>query len=448
MTRSHLPAKTVSSPSRRQILKRAAAAAAGAMAAPMFIPSSALGKDGATAPSERIVMAGIGIGGRGSHDLNWALSESDTQFVAICDVSAPAREKAKGTIDKKNGNADCKTYRDVREFLAQRTDIDAVICATSERWHSMMSIIAMRAGRDIYCEKPGSMFITEGRAMMETAKRYGRVFQTGTQRRSEANFIFANELAKRGYLGKLHTVYAHTLEIPLNHDWAPAEPEPAKEVFDWNLWLGPVPWRPYNKKWIHGWHGVYDFHTGGIGEWGSHTINQCQMAIGADHTAAIEYKFPGNDTGNGLEARFANGIKLVLNGEGWSKPGRKQMWHGSCGVRYEGSEGSVSVADGYSTPELSNPALLSEFKKLVNEYLERENRPLGHMRDFLNCVKSRRLTVSNASVSHHTMSTNHAANICTWLKRDLKYDPIKEEFLNDPEANRLRTRAWRDPWSA
>lgn len=431
-----------SSLSRRQFLRRAAVVGS-LVAAPSLVPAKALGRNGAVPPSERILLGGIGVGGRGSGVLNWMLPEKDVQFLAICDAKKSQREAVKRMADNHYGNSDCRMYRDIREFLATRTDIDAVLIATGDRWHALASVLAMRAGKDVYSEKPSCMTIAEGQAVVETAKRYRRIYQTGLQRLSEANFTFANELLRTGRLGKVHTVRAHIAPwdaAEMKHDWLPAEPEPPKDEVDWDQWLGPCPWRPYNSNYVRGgWRGFYDFHTSCIGEWGAHTFGQCQVAIGATNTSAIEYQYVNNPYGDNMVTRFANGIKMVLHREG-------DWWHGSCGVRYEGTEGWVAIADGYSRPEVSSPSLLADYTKLVHDYMEQNGRPMSHVRDLFNCIKSRRLTVANPEVMHRSMTTVHAANICMWLKRDMKYDPVKEEFIGDPEANRLRSRAMREPW--
>jgi len=422
---------------RRGFLKRTAALAA----APYIVPAAALGLGGRVAPSERIIMGGMGVGNRGTHDLGWMLPEADVQFVAICDAKKASRENVKNIVDTRYGNKDCKMYPDMREFLAERTDIDALLIATGDRWHSLAAIMAMRAGKDVYSEKPSSMTIAEGQGVVETARRNRRVYQTGTQRLSEGNFTFCNEMVRTGRLGKVHTVRAHIAPwdaAEMRHDWLPGEPEPPKDEVDWDQWLGPCPWRPYNSAYIRGgWRGFYDFHTSCIGEWGAHTFAQCQVGIGQANTSAIEYKYVDNKTGDGMVTVFPNGIKMVLQLEGW---------RGSCGVKYEGPEGWVAAADGYSQPDVSSPAMLDDFKKLVGDYQARTQRPMSHMRDFLDCVKSRREPVANPVVMHRAMSTVHAANVCMWLKRDLRYDPVKEEFLNDAEANRFRSRAMREPW--
>ena len=427
---------------RRRFLKQAAVAS-GAITIPLIVPGSALGLDGSVPPNSRITLGGLGVGNRGTGVLNWMLPEKDIQFVADCDVRKSQREAIKALVDKKYDNHDCVMYGDMREFLAERTDIDALLITTGDRWHASASVMAMRAGKDVYSEKPSSMTIAEGQAVVAATHRYGRVYQTGTQRLSEDNFTFANELIRTGRLGQLHTVRAHIAPwdaAEMKYDWLPAEPQPAREEVDWDAWLGPCPWRPYNSAYIRGgWRGYYDFHTSCIGEWGAHTFAQCQVAIGAAHTSAIEYGYVNNPTGDGMVTKFANGVKMVLSrGDKW--------WHGSCGVRYEGTEGWVAVADGYAKPEVSNPAWLADFGKLVNNYMARNQRPMNHVRDFFNCIKSRRPTVANSEVMHRSMSTVHAANICMWLKRDLRYDPVRQEFVNDEEANRLRARGMRAPW--
>ena len=409
---SFSPAAASASWSRRQFLRRAVLAG-GALAAPCVIPGSALGRNGTVAPSERIVLGGMGVGSRGSSDLRWMLPERDVQFVAICDAKKSQREAVKRIVDNKYGNHDCAMYGDMREFLATRTDIDALLIATGDRWHALASIMAMRSGKDVYSEKPSAMTIAEGQGVVETARRYGRVYQTGTQRLSEDNFTFANELLRTGRLGQIHTVRAHIAPwdaAEMRYDWLAAEPQPSRDEVDWDQWLGPCPWRPLQLG-LHrgGWRGFYDFHTSCIGEWGAHTFAQCQVAIGAADTSGIEYTYVNNPTGDGMVVRYANGIKMVLSrGDQW--------WHGSCGVRYEGTEGWVAIADGYAKPEVSNPAWLADFGKLVNDYMARTRRPMSHVRNLFDCVKSRQPTVANPVVMHRSMSTVHAANICMWLK--------------------------------
>src|ERR1044071_6569434 len=244
--------QTSNAVSRRNFLKRAGAAAAGVLAVLYFIPARALGRDGAVAPSERIVLGAIGIGNRGSYVLSCFLQEPVVQFVAICDVKKERRLAVKKKADDQYGNNDCAMYRDLRELLA-RTDIDAVLIATGPNWHATASTMAANAGKDVYCEKPCTKNIAQSLALAETFRRTGRVFQAGTQRRSLPNFAFAIDLARRGKLGKLHTLYAHPYGLAtVSSGWEPAESEPDKNQIDWDLYLGPAAWRPFNKKLLDG----------------------------------------------------------------------------------------------------------------------------------------------------------------------------------------------------
>jgi predicted dehydrogenase len=317
-----------------------------------------------------------------------------------------------------------------------REDINAVLIATSDRWHSQASIWAMKSGKDVYCEKPCSLSIVQGRALADTQRRYGRVYQAGTQRRSEEAFVFVLQMARTGMLGQLRTITVHIMSGLSRHVWYPAEPEPPRDVLDWDLYLGPAPWRPYNKRYMN-WHNTVDLHTGGIGEWGSHTIDMAQWANNSDGSGPVEYEFPNNDTGEGMVCQYANGVKLVL------KSGK--VFPGTCGIRIEGSEGWADCSDGYDAA-FEPASLAGERKRIIAEYQAQSGRPLDHWRDFLDCVKLRRQAVAPAETAHRSVSACHAATICVELKRNVKWDPTKEEFVGDEEANRLRSRPARAPW--
>ena len=271
------------------------AAGSAAVAAPMIVPSTVLGqRAGAVAPSDRIVFGGIGIGPRGMSSVACILSYRDARLVAVADLRNERRELVKSTVDKRYQNRDCRMYSTAEELLT-RDDIDGVVIATGDRWHTPMTILAAKAGKHIYCEKPCSMTIQESHAMAAAVARYGVVYQAGCQRRNGKNFMFALDLARGGKLGKLRTLHCNSYAGPItSHDWLPAEPEPPKEVVDWDRWLGPCPWRPYNPRYVSGgWRGFYDFHGGGILEWSSHTADLCQLANDADDTQPVEYEPTG-----------------------------------------------------------------------------------------------------------------------------------------------------------
>ena len=430
---------------RRRFLARGAMAAS-AIALPFYVPASSLGRDGVVAPSERIVMGAIGLGGRGSGDLGWMLGESDVRFVAVCDVRRASRESARDAVNGKYGNKDCAAYRDIRELLAERTDIDAVLIATGDRWHAPASVMAMRAGKDVYCEKPACLTMAQGQMVVETARRYGRVYQTGAQRLSEAHHVFAIEMARTGQLGQIHTAYADIRwRDGMRHDWLPTQPEPPKDEVDWDAWLGPCPWRPYNEGYVNGggWYHFYDFATD-VAMWGAHTVVQALAGLDMTNVSFIEFDYEGPDVS--MVTRLSNGVKLVLYRAGGSVWDKCEYWHGSCGERFDGPEGWVAAADGYSKPDVSSPTLLSKYREVLAEYTARTRRPMNHVRDFFDCVRSRRLTVASPEVMYRAMSICLAADICEQLRRNLKFDLLKSEFVGDAEANRMRSRAMRQPW--
>ncbi len=430
---------------RRRFLGRGAMAAS-AIALPFYVPASSLGRDGAVAPSERIVMGAIGVGGRGSGDLRWMLGEPDVRFVAVCDVRRASREGARNVVNRKYGNKDCAAYRDIRELLAKRTDIDAVLIATGDRWHALASVMAMRAGKDVYCEKPACLTMAQGQMVVETARRYARVYQTGAQRLSEAHHVFAIEMARTGQLGPIHTAYADIRwRDGMRHDYLPTQPEPPKDEVDWDIWLGPCPWRPFNAGYVNGggWYHYYDFATD-VAMWGAHTIAQVLAGLDMTKVSFIEFDYEGPDVS--MVTRLSNGVKLVLYrapGSVWKKC---KFWHGACGERFDGPEGWVAAADGYQRPDVSSPKLLSKYREVLAEYTARTQRPMNHVRDFLDCIHSRRDTVANPEVMYRAMSICLAADICEQLKRNMKFDLLKSEFVGDAEANRLRSRAMRVPW--
>ncbi len=415
---------------RRTFLKSTSLAAGAAVAVPQIVPASALGRDGAVAPSERIVLGGLGIGPRGRKDLSCLLPNSDVQFVAVADLQKSRREIVKKMVDDHYGNQDCILYQDMYDVLG-RDDIDALLIATGDRWHTMASILAAKAGKEVYCEKPCSLTIAESRALADAYRKYGRVYQAGTQRRSIGNFQFATDLVRDSKLGKLKVVHANTRPPATSHHWLPAQPEPAKDVCDWDRWLGPCPWRPYNGDYVRGrWRGHFDFHGGGILEWGSHTVDLCQWAADKDRTAPVRY-VPNTD---GVDCYYEDGLKLVMRSQGW-------MGMGTCSVRYEGEDGWIETGDS------GNFLLAPESLRTQQSVFTRAGTdPTTHIRNFLDCVKTRKLTNANAAVVAQSHVVCHAAYISWQLGRELNFDPVKEEFAGDEEANRMSSRAMRQPW--
>jgi len=420
---------------RRRFLKTAAAAAVGA---PWIVAPSALGRDGAVAPGDRITLGAVGIGPRGQYVLSCMLGEPDVRFVAICDVRASRRQAIKNLADAKYGNQDCAMYRDMFE-LFDRPDIDAVLIATGDHWHALASILAAKAGKDVYSEKPCGITIADCQDLADTMNRLGRVFQAGTQRRSIGNFQFAVELARSGKLGRLHTVHASIYALRVLYDYLPAEPEPDPDVVDWDRWLGPAPWRPYNARYVSGgWRGYYDFDSGAtLLDWGAHTVDLCQWANDADDTMPVSYEPDGGT----IHAQYANGVKLVMRRGGFRGEGQ-WLGLGTCPVRFEGDEGWVETGDG-GTIKCHPESLLTDARRS-----EAGTHPAAHTRNFFDCIKSRKPTAANPNVMRHTHIACHAAAVAWMLGRKVTVDPQTETFINDEEANRMRTWSKREPWRA
>jgi predicted dehydrogenase len=426
---------------RRSFLSRTSLAL-GALSLPWLVPARALGRDGAVAPSEKIVLGGIGLGPRGQYDLSVMLPEKDVQFVAICDVARTRRDKVKQMVDAHYGNQDCLGYRDMFELLARR-DIDAVLIATGDHWHALASLLAAQAGKDVYSEKPCGLTIAEIQSLAGGIHRYGRVFQAGTQRRSVSNFQYAVHLAQSGKLGRLHTLHASVYVPAKSYAWLPAEPEPPKEECDWDRWLGPAPWRPYHSRYVSGgWRGHHDFEAGGnFLDWGAHTVDLCQWANQADHTTPLEYEA----SATAITARYANGVKLVCDFLPTAFGNRDPQYHtatGTCPVRFEGDEGWVETGDNSKLVFSENLA-----RTLNRQYGGTGLSSAGHGRNFFDCVRSRAKPACNQDIMRRSHIACFAAQLSWQLGRKLTFDPVKEEFVGDEEANRMRRRATREPWS-
>jgi len=421
--------KKATTVSRRQFLKSSAVAAGAVIAFPTIVPSSVFG---AGAPSSRITMGCIGLGGKGTGNMKGFKGMSGCEVVAVCDADV----KHMGQAGQAAGLKASSCYTDFREVLA-RDDIDAVTIATPDHWHVPMSVAAVRAGMDVFCEKPLTLAIGEGRVLADEVKRYGRVFQTGSQQRSGSEFRFACELVRNGRIGKLHTI---RVEIHGNNRKCPPtwEAEPVPEGFDYDMWLGPAPWEPYTEQRCHyQFRFILDYSGGQMTNWGAHYLDIAQWGNGADDTGPVEIVGSGDFPKTGLfttaqneniEYTYANGVKLFLTS-------------GSGHTRFEGSEGWVDVTRGKIDAE---PKSLLTSKIGPDEiHLYDSN---DHKRNFLDCIKSRKDTICTAEIGHRTSSVCHLGNIAMQLGRKLKWDPKAERFIDDPAANNMLTRAMRAPW--
>ncbi len=409
---------------RRTFMTRTAAAAGISAIA----PGRLFAKPGRVSANDRITVAGIGLGPRGRQVLKSFLDQSDVRFVAIADVQAERREIIRRTVNRHYGNEDCASVIDMDEILG-RDDIDAVVIATGDRWHGTASIRAARAGKDIYCEKPCTMSIEECRQLDAAVLDHQRIYQGGMQRRNVDNFQFAAKLAQSGKLGKIHTLHAGIwLPQPVKPN-LPGEPAPDPEVLDWNRWVGPAPFRPYNQDYVRGrWRHYEGFSAGwGLHDWASHTVNMCQWAIEADDTTPVEY-WTEDDK---LCARYASGVKLVMRLAGFKKEG-DWLGLGSCPVRFVGDKGWVEVGD-FGKTALSDDSLHDGDMPGDMPGIE----PSKHVREFLDSVRSRRQPACNSSIVRTTEVACHASAISWKLGRRLKFDPAREQFIDDDEANAL-----------
>ncbi|HOS92417.1 MAG TPA: Gfo/Idh/MocA family oxidoreductase [Armatimonadota bacterium] len=427
--------------SRREFVRRSVVLG-GTVVLPYVVPGRALGKDGAVAPSERVVVGAIGIGPRGKTVLDSFFAQPDVQFVAICDVRADRREAVKAAADAHHGSNDCVMYRDLRDLLA-RDDIDAVLIATGDRWHSLGTILAVKSGKDVYSEKPCALTIGLCQSMADAVHRYGRVFQAGTQRRSIGNFQAAVRLAHSGKLGRLRTLHASSYRPRVTHEWLPEEEIPPREVIDWDLWLGPAPWRPYNSAYVNGgWRGHFDFDSGcRLLDWGAHTVDLCQWANQSDDTLPTDYEASEDK----ITARYANGVELVIDFLETPFGNRDPLYgtsRGTCPVRYEGDEGWVETGD--SGEIAVYPESLRAELDVPPPVAGTDS--MSHVRNFIDCVKSGARPNANVDVMRRSHIACHAAALSWQLGRKLSIDPATEMFINDDEANRLRFRAMREPW--
>ncbi len=422
--------------SRRSFIKKAAFLAG----APMIVPASVLGLNGKTPPSERIVLGGIGLGPRGREVLAAFLKQDDVQFVAVADVQRERANIIQRIVERKYGHADCATSQDMGEVLS-RDDIDAVIIATSDRWHTTASIYAARAGKDIYCEKPCAMNIQEALELDSEVTKHKRIFQAGTQRRNVPNFALAAELAQRGKLGKLTAVHAGILALSQYQEPLPAQPEPDPSEVNWDKWVGPAPMLPYHQRYCRGgWRGHKGLYAAYyLPEWGAHTIDLCQWAAGMDGTTPVEYEAIDDTT---IHAKYANGMKLIMRLSGFKGEGDWSAGLGTCPIRFEGEDGWVEAGDNKKIVA-SNPAWLAG--KQVDQLAG--TNPLDHARNFLDCVKSRAQPSCNSSVARYAHLTCFAAAASWKAGQKITFDPQNPILPDHDETNSLQGYTRRAPYT-
>lgn len=429
--------------SRRQFLKEFGAALAG----PLLLPSNVLGGAGKTAANNRIGVGMIGVGNQGTVHTKVLLGIPDVQVVAVCDPVQSKRRAARRRVEEfyaaSHGSASyegCADFNDFRELLA-RPEVDAVFISSPEHWHALQTIAAARAGKDIYCEKAMAVTIAQSQAMVRAVRKHQRIFQLGTQQRSSARFRFACELARNGYLGRLHTI---KVGDPKGYPGPAVKEMAVPEGLDYDLWLGPAPCKPYFPERIEnlkGWMLAYDYTVGFQSGWGQHEIDIAQWGNGTDHTGPVSVEghatFPSsglNDTAMTWHTEFTygSGVKLIFTSDN----------ENPHGIRFEGSEGWVFV---------NREKLEAHPASLLTAKLASKDTPLyrsdHHHLDFIRCIRTRRDPICPVEAGHRTYTICNLSDLATRLRRPLKWNPEIERCELDEEANQRLDRPMRAPWN-
>jgi predicted dehydrogenase len=429
---------------------------------PAIVPASVLG---ATSPSKRINVAAIGTGriSRG-HDMPGIWRNDTARIVAVCDLDrrvAEAKTLVNGHYTKVTGKPydGVTTYEDYRELLANK-DIDAVVISTPDHWHALIAIDAVQAGKDVYLQKPASLTIAEGRALSNAVHRSGRIFQIGSQQRSSPQFRYAAELVRNGRIGQLKTVYVGLPGDPAGKD-EPVMPVPKNLNYD--LWLGSTPVVPYTENRVHpqqgygrpGWLRCEQFGAGMITGWGAHHLDSAHWAMDTEYTGPIEIWGTAEFPKSGLwdvhgpfrtEALYANGVHMIVSGE---YPN---------GIKFEGTEGWIFVSRGNETVTASDPvsalkdsqALAASDPTIITSVIGPDEIHLydskNHHRNWIECMRTRQQPIAPVEVAHRACSACLLHHMAMKLKRKLHWDPLKERFKNDDEANAMLSRPQRPPY--
>ena len=423
--------------SRRRFLSRTTSGIGLGMAAPYVLTGNALGNEAKAPANSRLTLGFIGVRNMGGGHLNHFLGNRRVQVLAVCDVDRAVRKGAAHRVkDRYENKHDIPDYNDFRELLA-RDDIDAVVVATPDHWHALVCIEACKAGKDIYCEKPMTLTIEEGKALVKAVRRYGRVFQTGSQQRSDDRFRFACELARNGYVGRVHTVKTSIGSGP-TCGWEPETDPP--EGLDWNMWLGPAPKKPYTPRRCHyEFRWIYDYSGGKMTDWGAHHNDIAQWGLGMDGTGPIHIDGKGEFPTDGLydtattftvNYTYANGVKLICG---------SHIPNG--GARFEGTEGWVWVTRGAID---AHPKSLLDVKLSANDVHLYRSR--DHHGDWLDCVEKRQRPICDVEIGHRSVSVCHLGTISLRLGRPIRWDPDAEQIVGDAEAARWVGKPMRPPW--
>ncbi len=432
---------------RREILKYAMGTCPAVCGFPSIVRASALGKNGSTAPSNRVVVGCIGNGAMGTLDIRGLTTQDAVHVAAVCDVWKERRIKAQTMLAKDYGNKDCKAYNDFREVLA-RDDIDAVSIAAQDHWHALIAVAAAKAGKDVYCQKPLGMTLEECQVVREVVRKEGIIFQTGTQQRSSLFFRRACELARNGYIGKVHTVEVATPGPKYKRTYMnPPTEEPIPDGFDFERYVGPAKMRPYNRG-LHtqpDWYLIRDYCVGFIVNWGVHHLDIANWGVPEITSGQCEVEFSGSYRDDGLtdnindwrgEFRYPSGLKMVFSDVG--NPCAK-------GTKFIGDEGWVYIDRGMFRAEpmsLLKTKLKAEDKRLYPA----ARKGASHYRNFIDCVLSREEPIAPVEAGAQASYLGMVAEISIRLGRKLRWDPTAERFIDDAQANGLLSAPMRSPW--
>lgn len=429
----------MSATTRRSFL-RTAASAAGAAAVVQVVPSRVLG---AQAPSKRVVFGFVGVGGMGQSNIDRVLKLRDrgAHIAAVCDVDRYVAARAAAKVNAGQGDAGCAVAGDFRE-LTRRSDIDAIVVSTPDHWHALPALDAIRHGKDLFVEKPLTHSIREGQVLVAELRKHGRVGQTGTMQRSDASFRYVANLIAEGHLGKIDRI---DVLIPANNKYTGAtwKPEPVPEGLDYDFWLGPAPWAPYTSQRTHyQFRYIMDYAGGQTTNWGAHYIDIAQWALGMDESGPVAVEGYGEFPTSGLftaptrvdfTATYANGVRLRV------RTRTDGVYDGN--VKFTGEKGWIDVSR--SRLRASDDALL----KIHGGPGKGGDSGVAHMANFLDCIRSREKPVADLAIGHRTTTVCNLGNIAMLLRRPLTWDPVREMFVGDAQANRMLSRAYRGPWA-